>query len=747
MAGKQGGQLQLHFKVPLEGVPPKDLRSVAYVFDRRGALLGAAAIEGETAKLSIDAGEAASARLLIGPELPPHRKGETPTVERLQGIGAYEPAWRFDPKRPIQDLIPIPERLWRPWFWCRCLVRGQVVRRVSVAGVLEDLPVCHARVHICEVDPIIIILKRLPDDLILRLRDELLVELHRPIPIPDPPPFVIDPGWIDPSPENLARRDLSRVRIGLLETVQPLAADGIAEAETAQPLILRTESPTWLRSTSVSSLRASLLANVDFIRPYLCWPWIWPWYRCDEFAVLETNADGRFETTFGYPCFGDKPDIYVWVEFSIGGVWTAVYKPPIACNTRWDYLCGDDITIRLTDPRVPVCGEPPESPGKSVTIVGIGENVSTHELQMTAPGASQGLTTAGEPFGGVLEPRVLFGRTALLAAGITHYRWSYRRLTASDGTTSVSDPNFHHLDHAVTRHYAVPSGLPGVGPSYPIEPMGPEFGSSNLFKIQPFTPSAAGTDGWVILDSHTDNASAFFPTNLLNTLDPEAVAGRYELKLELFKIVGGIPAVVDLTAQAVELFIPDQDAPFGALTVTTSPPASPEFYFKDPVSHHTMAFRLVVRIDNNVCHGNIIDVNVAGVGAGPCGFIEYHHHHDATISFMASHPHDFATFGFNVYRGAGCPVSSASGHVGDAIAGSYTRSGVVFSDDVTVHTLLTTTSDPINCPPCVDKAAFAESLAVYAMATDGWYRLAACDAPRGGPTERANKAFALEPHP
>jgi hypothetical protein len=63
----------------------------------------------------------------------------------------------------------------------------------------------------------------------------------------------------------------------------------------------------------------------------------------------------------------------------------------------------------------------------------------------------------------------------------------------------------------------------------------------------------------------------------------------------------------------------------------------------------------------------------------------------------------------------------------------------------TVSTLLTSTSDPINCPPCIGKAAFAEHLHVYATATDGWYTLNAYDAPRPRPDRTRRQGVCPEP--
>ena len=48
----------------------------------------------------------------------------------------------------------------------------------------------------------------------------------------------------------------------------------------------------------------------------------------------------------------------------------------------------------------------------------IGDQVSMPEIQRPSAGAAQGLTTAGEPFAGVLEPHVFFGADDLIGSGI-----------------------------------------------------------------------------------------------------------------------------------------------------------------------------------------------------------------------------------------------------------------------------------------------------------------------------------------
>src|SRR5205814_3382501 len=109
-------QTQLALKVPFEGAPPTDLDTVAYAFSARGELLSSSAIKSGAANLKLDPDHAVRARVLIGPRLPEHRAKEEPTLERLQRLGAFE-AYGAN-----ATLSEIPERIWRSWLWCRCLI-------------------------------------------------------------------------------------------------------------------------------------------------------------------------------------------------------------------------------------------------------------------------------------------------------------------------------------------------------------------------------------------------------------------------------------------------------------------------------------------------------------------------------------------------------------------------------------------------------------------------------------------------
>src|SRR5512140_3399158 len=199
----------MEFKVGFEGKPTQKLDVFAYAFDRQGNFLASAPVQADSVKLNIPADKARSARVFFAPRRPDRKDEKLFTLDMMERLHAYEAPWNIDIQKPVNELLPIPEYLWKWWLFCACRVRGQVVKPVVQNGINYDLPVCNARVHICEVDPFIWLIPRLPDPIVFRLRDELLQAIEKgwpPIPNPpDPPPFEYDPGVIDPSPINLAR--------------------------------------------------------------------------------------------------------------------------------------------------------------------------------------------------------------------------------------------------------------------------------------------------------------------------------------------------------------------------------------------------------------------------------------------------------------------------------------------------------------------------------------------------------------
>ncbi len=713
----------------------------AYVFDARGQLVHRAEVRDGKVELPLPPVAIGRARVFVAP-IDARIDTQGLTAAQLQRLGAYEPVLQAG--GPLIDRIEVPGNIIDVWPFCFCWVHGKVVR------YSDNRAVCNARVHICEVDRIPLWILKLPDADIFRLRDDLLeVVRNPPIPRPGPGP---DPG---PFMQRAARSALrfaddaaSRVSLNpqplppgerVALNPQPLPP-GERVALNPQPLppreaiALAPELHSGLRSASSLIVRNALVENWKLLLPWFChWPHWWWLFRCDEIAVITTDAHGRFETIILYPCGGDHPDLYFWVEYDLGGGFETVHRPRIACNTYWDYVCGTEVTIRITDPRVPGCEDEPDLPGCQVVVLSIGRNVAVREVQTAG---TEGLTNANEPFGATLEPRVDFSRTELIGVkGIPYYRWSYRRLSGPDGVTTTVDPSsvptnvWSVMTRDVYRHYK-------DGTSYPSDLMGPMPTSGpgaapvpNLFRIRPLLPPVGNE--WVVLNENIDLATAYFDTASLAGAPvggppwpDDLAAGRYELKLELFDAAG---ALVDWTAKGIDLRITDQDAPFGTGTVTTSPAPA---YNRILVGGNTIGFRVVVRVDNNRCAAEILPVGGTVTPDPVCGFHNYSSPSDtAALSFIARHPNDFATYSFVTTRGPGpvIPGASTSGTVGDAGSNGFIKIGAfTYSKDVVISTLLGTCSN----------AAFSERLDVMATATNGYGTLT-------GYNSADNAAFAL----
>ncbi|MCH9660814.1 MAG: hypothetical protein K0U54_07870, partial [Bacteroidetes bacterium] len=265
-------------------------------------------------------------------------------LQELENYKAYEPIMRSitDGEVTVQ---PIPEQLSIYWLFCKCRVKGKLSKWFDEGNVWKNKAVCNARVHICEIDPILFWIQKIPDHIIAKvpeaiLKPERLPEIPRPI--PDPLPFerIKRPVLPQPPVENMFVKSTPTQRAE--EHIQALPK-------------ISEEIKQNLATGNLSTIRKTIVDNYTLFHPWFCfWPWWWPYfYRCKELAVVKTNASGRFDTTITYNCFGDKPDIYIWVEYFINGEWTTVYKPPIPCYTHWNYICGSDINIQISHPEVP----------------------------------------------------------------------------------------------------------------------------------------------------------------------------------------------------------------------------------------------------------------------------------------------------------------------------------------------------------------------------------------------------------
>ncbi len=827
----------IEFPVEFEEKPEQELDLVVHVFDSAGKFLKSVEVKNEKASLPLEILQERDLKLLISPVLPSKRE---PTIEGLKASGAFEPHFEIDPAKSKIKLNPIPIEKIKLWLFCRCTVKGKVVRPIIVNGKIVNKSVCGAKVHICEVDKLYLLIPHFPDDVIFRFRDELIKDWDRyrtlpdfpivkfPWPPPPPDPYRLFPmddkvselegervtpiqlpkieesayrlnptraltyyhlnwlnpqpepprpeyvtpgipdyqiGWFAPQPEPPRPEYVTPRMLAMQAPAEPTRKSAKSSKEKDLPLLIDTilaDTVKQLKSDSAVEVSSALLELRPMILPYIClWPWLHP-YIClwDEITTVMTDCDG-FETTIWYRCAGDKPDLYFWVEYPIGGTWTTVYEPkPICCHVHWNYECGTEVILPVTDTRVPWCLPNPDLPDLKVLVKTIGNGLSMSEIQK-ATGASKGKTTAGEPLAGSLELRLDMSRSNLISLGVNQYRWSYRRKTEGDGTSTVTD-TWHTMLREVYRPYEVKVlilfPVPHYVTQYKYEKMGP-FGAENLFKIQPNSPTI-GIWYDSVMNEHVDLAWAYFDTaNLKETDGVTPAVGQYEIKLELFDSSGNLvewnnPAG---TGQNIEAFITDNPAPFEPPVGMTETPAPAANLIKD-TSANTVGYIMTLFVDNTPCEAAIDDPFVLEnptALSGPCGFLFF----NSTVTsktrlrFLARQAFDNAVFTFWVVKGSSGYVAEAtlgwnfatSSHaslpVHDLTPGAYPVNGFSrstdshFSKDIKVTDLLNANGS--DCP----QAAFAATLGVYSTAYNGYtqaYWLNASAIP---------KAFALAPTP
>lgn len=803
----------VEFPVEFEKKPEQDLDLVVHIFDSVGKLLKTTKVKDGKASIPLEILQKEDIQVLISPALASIKKQN---LEGLRAGGAFEPRFEFDPNKDKFKVNPIPADKLKLWLLCPCVVKGKVVRPIIVNGKVVFKSVCGAKVHICEVDKLYLLIPHLPKDVLFRFRDELIKDWKKYRVLPDPPifkypwpppppdPYRLFPvryperekmgervtpinlpqiqestyrlnltpeipnyhiNWLNPQPEPPLPEFVTPRVLAQIEEAKPTRKVPAIRKEKDLPLLIDTVPASvskQLLSDSVVEVSSALLKLHPMILPYIClWPWLHP-YIClwDEITTVMTDCSG-FKTTIWYRCSGDKPDLYFWVEYPISGVWTTVYDPkPICCHVHWNYQCGDEVSLPVTDPRVPWCNSIPDLPDLKVLVKTIGNGLSMSEIQKTG-GASKGKTTAGEPLAGSLELRLDMSRSNLISLGVTQYRWSYTRKTQGNGTTAVAD-TWHTMLREVYRPYEVkvfkPLPVPHFETQYKYEKMGP-FGADALFKIQPVSPSV-GVWYDSVMNEHVDLAWAYFDTDVLKESDGITPAvGQYEIKLELFDSSGNLvewnnPAG---TGQNIEAFVTNNPAPFEPPVGMTETPALAANLIKDG-SGNTLGFVLTLYVDNTPCQAVIDDpymMENPSALSGPCGFLFFN---SATTSkaylrFLAKEAFDNAVFTFWVVKGSSGYVPDAtlgwdfalstykSLPVHDLTPGAYPVNGFSrsadshFSKEIKVKDLLD--ANGTSCP----QAAFAATLGVYSTAYNGYtqaYWLNAWAVP---------KAFALAPKP
>jgi hypothetical protein len=193
-------KVTLHASPTGETPPP----AVAYAFTGTGHFITKAALDDTgSATLTVPAGRTPrEIRVVIGPDVTEQQTtvGElTRRAAPMQFLRVHAEA------RGLQASFEIPSPIWLCWIRF-CLVQGTLMKRLFSGGLPVDYPVCGAEIQIWEVEPLIIILSKISDLELQKVRQFLL----------NPQPLPPVEGQAMAGPAGLAL-------LGRLETARPVA--------------------------------------------------------------------------------------------------------------------------------------------------------------------------------------------------------------------------------------------------------------------------------------------------------------------------------------------------------------------------------------------------------------------------------------------------------------------------------------------------------------------------------------------
>jgi hypothetical protein len=664
--------------------------------------------------------------------------------------GAIEQHLSYSPgQRELQAQFTVFEPIWQCWLRSAVFVQGQLFKQHTIGGTVVDFPVCDATVEIYEVDPLHIIIPKLPILVVDRLRD--LIANGRipggitrvPERVPQGLRVIPKPG---PDPLPLSVMGARLRSVGGTSRATTLAAQShTLSADSSATLTKLTESTELRYLAQVGStlqFQQALIQNPVLIRPLLCW--LYPHFvTMQRVGTATTDRCGHFRTVFFQGCHNhDTPDLYFKATQRLFGVFTAtIYAPtPIACHTWWDYVSGTEVKLYTHSPLAHTCAPcpPVQGPNGSARWVAFlaigGQALSTiygtsKFLHDTASAdeqtAMRGLTTGGSPFGGLLRPRLVFANE-LESLGVRYYRVSWHR-----GTNPLApfEPLHGGVQHYYRHDVSTPDGVFPAWTPYTLGPA-PVAGAGgtavpDLTKV-PYPSLVASLGGvWDTPPGGGDViehlSSAKFPTTELApglrfNDDGTTVAGTsdesgfYQLKVDLYDANG---VMIDIHALGIKFVVPNVATLTGTIPTTDAEPLG-------LVVGSSMVITL--RVDNNACLAQLPTPALDGVSADECCGVMTRTAAgagDVVMPYRAYHPHGFASYSFTTVRGAQ-KIVDLSGPVDDpgTPAVEDPHGGVQVTRSVDM--LMSTDLPPACMGHACVVAGFAETLDVWATATDGW---------------------------
>lgn len=675
-----------------------------YIFSNKDELIAHASVQPKNETLlTFNTEPKETITVLVGPEL--ERKDIS---KRLEDYRRYKPVSMqlqvLEKNHRIE--MPLPSSRWLCWFLSRCVVPGTLYKNDQDG---RDYPIANATVEVYEVDPIRVLIPKLPDSIIDKLKD-IIVNPYPPIPpIPQPQPQPPIPPIPQPQPDPPPPFD-------------SLPVDTFERFREMQKLPEYKELIISAKIQSKFEFRQTLIQHPRLVVPFLCiyFPRL---VRMTKLTETTTNNCGNFTAVFFRGCNNtDKPDLYFVAKQQIpgSGEVTIYRKTPISCYTYWNYDCGTHVTLRSSHPDAIAnlsCGT---YSGDYVYFKAIG-NTALDEIYGGGAAGTNGTNLGlkkgrnpGSPFAANLYLRADFS-PSLRSKGVKYYRLSVRE----QGQVSASEV----LNTEIKRYY-LDDSTPGelLLNDYRLGPLAigsAANGTDHLYEI----PDEEAPDGspWV---SHPGSGNFYNSISigmwnttkeLVTTSQPLKPEGKYELVMQLF----------DKDLNEIELddfadklyFVPNSND--SSEDPTQQRKANGLGLIK--VGYNgKKAFVFTLHIDNNHCSGYIQAPKLNSPTADDCcGVLDYDKESDEVeLPFTATHPNGYGDYVFRVVRGARQVL-----HVSEDV--DYTATSD-HPPKPSVFTLMNTNL-PGDCATCLN-AAFAEHLHVNAWATDGISRINAYDA-------------------
>lgn len=480
---------------------PGELQLAAYVLDRVGTLLGAAAVDAKgNYDVAVRLTEPTAVELLIGPA------GAQDAIRQSSAYRQHFAAtdWKRDgePFR-IQCNVLLPLDVWRPWWPLRICISGHVRKLNQRDGQTESCPVPYVKVEIFDVDrefcwwpwlrrwwdvlvdrPLI----RVPD--LLRERPFPIPPLPGPDPAPDIIPGII-PGIVPEFGVGPALRGslgagqltkMPRVSVPTARSHDMLSSPGLPTGAEIQSTVAGVQAAGFQRVGEARLLDEALAARLDRLTlTSLIPPWhIFPrcFYSTAEVCETVTDCNGFFNCCFtwwpfhfrrGRLRYDQRPDIIIKVTQVINGVPTVIYLDPYT-STRWNathahidlFLDNEDVVCGTGD-----CGERP--PGSPVFFTRIGDD-EVYRINQTS-----GLYNAGAlsnvAYGGQLQIYAQFGDDLSDGSPPRFYRLSYARQGSSEFTpltAPLEDTRVAKATLSSESHNLGPVTINGVSALYEV---------------------------------------------------------------------------------------------------------------------------------------------------------------------------------------------------------------------------------------------------------------------------------------